>query len=298
VSVAPYAGLPRLYFAHNAAALEPHGNWYYGLEYAAEKERGLDSTEDLYNPFTLRFSGTRKATIIASTLNHSFADAVEMRKRELRRRKQMVSAELRREPLTACLTAGADQFIVDRGDLKSIVAGYHWFGDWGRDTMIALPGLTLVTGRLDVAKNVLLAFAACVNQGMLPNRFPDDGEAPEYNTADATLWFFEAIHLVLSAFCPKPLEVAMKQVFLNLSSEDRTNEDDASRCLPDCPRVALPNQTVARNQHRVAIGDRLTHDEPIKEVGRPCHLQGFQHNRGERPLAQRDAERGIERGHY
>jgi predicted glycogen debranching enzyme len=192
-SVAPYVRLPRLHFAHNAKTLEPQGNWYYGFEYAVEKERGLDSTEDLYNPFTLRFSGQRKATIIASTQNHSFADAVDMRKRELRRRKQIVPAELRQEPLTACLAAAADQFIVDRGELKSIVAGYHWFGDWGRDTMIALPGLTLATGRIDVAKNVLLAFAGCVSQGMLPNRFPDDGEAPEYNTVDATLWFFEAI---------------------------------------------------------------------------------------------------------
>jgi predicted glycogen debranching enzyme len=192
-SVAPYAGLPRLYFAHNATTLEPAGNWYYGFEYAVEKERGLDSTEDLYNPFTLRFSGLRKATIIASTLNHSFADAVEMRKRELRRRKQIVSAELRQEPLAACLAAATDQFVVDRGELKSIVAGYHWFGDWGRDTMIALPGLTLATGRTEVAKSILLAFAGCVNRGMLPNRFPDDGEAPEYNTVDATLWFFEAI---------------------------------------------------------------------------------------------------------
>jgi predicted glycogen debranching enzyme len=192
-SVEPYEGLRRLYFAHNATQLERQGNWYYGFEYAVERERGLDSNEDLYNPFTLRFANARKATIIASTQNHTVAEAAGMREKELRRRKQIGLASLRREPLVACLAAAADQFIVDRGDLKSIVAGYHWFGDWGRDTMIALPGLTLATGRADVAKSVLLAFAGCVNQGMLPNRFPDDGEAPEYNTVDATLWFFEAI---------------------------------------------------------------------------------------------------------
>jgi len=192
-SVEPYPGLPRVYFAHNATRLEQQGNWYYGFEYTVERERGLDSNEDLYNPFTLRFANARKATIIASTQNHTVAEAAGMRKRELRRRKQTGLASRRREPLVACLAAAADQFIVDRGDLKSIVAGYHWFGDWGRDTMIALPGLTLATGRPDVAKSVLLAFAGCVNQGMLPNRFPDDGEAPEYNTVDATLWFFEAI---------------------------------------------------------------------------------------------------------
>src|SRR5438046_6419783 len=75
----------------------------------------------------------------------------------------------------------------------TIIAGYHWFGDWGRDTMIALPGLTLTTGRPDVARRILTTFARFVDQGMLPNRFPDAGEAPEYNTVDATLWYFEAI---------------------------------------------------------------------------------------------------------
>jgi len=109
------------------------------------------------------------------------------------------------------LALAADQFIVKR-DLarsetgqsntetgqsslegRSIIAGYPWFGDWGRDTMIALPGLTLVTGRAAEARQILLTFARFVDQGMLPNRFPDAGEAPEYNTIDATLWYFEAI---------------------------------------------------------------------------------------------------------
>lgn len=96
------------------------------------------------------------------------------------------------------LALAADQFIVARqqpdGALgRSIIAGYPWFGDWGRDTMISLPGLTLVTGRADVARQILLTFARFVDQGMLPNRFPDAGEEPEYNTIDATLWYFEAI---------------------------------------------------------------------------------------------------------
>ena len=75
----------------------------------------------------------------------------------------------------------------------SVIAGYPWFGDWGRDTMIALPGLTLATGRTDVARPILTTFARFVDRGMLPNRFPDAGEVPEYNTVDATLWYFEAI---------------------------------------------------------------------------------------------------------
>ena len=82
---------------------------------------------------------------------------------------------------------------------KTIIAGYHWFGDWGRDTMIALPGLCLTTKRYDVAKTILKTFAAFVDQGMLPNRFPDQGEQPEYNTVDATLWYFHAIDQVAAA---------------------------------------------------------------------------------------------------
>jgi predicted glycogen debranching enzyme len=91
------------------------------------------------------------------------------------------------------LTTAADQFIVARDKEKTVIAGYHWFSDWGRDTMVALPGLTLVTGRFDVARRILLTFAKYVDQGMLPNRFPDAGEQPEYNTVDGTLWYFEAI---------------------------------------------------------------------------------------------------------
>jgi glycogen debranching enzyme len=92
------------------------------------------------------------------------------------------------------LVSAADQFIVRRdANLSTVIAGYHWFTDWGRDTMISLPGLALATGRFDVAREILLAFARSLNQGLIPNRFPDKDEQPEYNTADATLWFVNAI---------------------------------------------------------------------------------------------------------
>ncbi len=96
------------------------------------------------------------------------------------------------------LVLAADQFVVarqqpDGSPGRSVIAGYPWFGDWGRDTMISLPGLTLVTGRPEIARQILLTFARFVDRGMLPNRFPDAGEEPEYNTIDATLWYVEAI---------------------------------------------------------------------------------------------------------
>ena len=100
------------------------------------------------------------------------------------------------------LALAADQYIVARSGTpngRTVIAGYPWFGDWGRDTMIALPGLTLSTGRTDIAAEILRTFARHVSQGLLPNRFPDSGEAPEYNTVDATLWYFVAVHEYLRA---------------------------------------------------------------------------------------------------
>ena len=93
---------------------------------------------------------------------------------------------------------GADKFVVQRGDGLTVVAGYPWFTDWGRDTMISLPGLLLATGRADEALQILRSFAGYVSEGMLPNLFPDtqfDHFSPEYNTVDATLWFFHAIQV-------------------------------------------------------------------------------------------------------
>jgi len=95
------------------------------------------------------------------------------------------------------LMLASDAFIVRRGEGHSVIAGYPWFADWGRDAMIALPGLTLVTGCPEIAKSILQAFARTVDQGMLPNRFPDSGEAPEYNTIDATLWMFAAVQALV-----------------------------------------------------------------------------------------------------
>ncbi len=96
-------------------------------------------------------------------------------------------------PLSPDLLIAADQFVVKgEGVRTTILAGYPWFTDWGRDTFIALRGICLATGRFDVAREILTAFAGYVSQGMIPNRFPDAGETPDYNTVDATFWFVHA----------------------------------------------------------------------------------------------------------
>ena len=199
-TVTPYPGLPSLHLAHNAGELRKTGDWYRSFEYDAERERGLDFSEDLFNPLVFMFDLRlrRQATVIASTERPDVAQASEFRQAEVSRRRKITASSVVADTFAQDLTAAADQYIVSRGDKKTVIAGYHWFSDWGRDTMIALPGLTLPTGRHEVARSILRTFAQHVDQGMLPNRFPDAGEMPEYNTVDATLWFFEAARAYLA----------------------------------------------------------------------------------------------------
>src|SRR6266540_1466223 len=194
-TVRPYDGVPSLHLAHNADDLDVNGCWYRNFEYQVERERGLDFREDLFTPCALKFDLSRhgRAAIIASTERRDINRVFDYRQAEINRRQAILGIYPDANELVRTLAAAADQYIVARRDQKTVIAGYHWFSDWGRDTMIALPGLTLVTGRDDAAKSILLAFARFVDRGMLPNRFPDAGEEPEYNTVDATLWYFEAV---------------------------------------------------------------------------------------------------------
>jgi predicted glycogen debranching enzyme len=194
-SITPYPGLPSLHLAHNAGQLGSGSSWYRDFEYDAERERGLDFVEDLFNPCVLRFDlrPESAAAVIASTERRDAAKVDEYLQAEISRRRSNVVRAPVEDDFVKTLTVAADQFIVARGEQKTVIAGYHWFSDWGRDTMIALPGLTLSIKRYDLARSILRTFSQHVDRGMLPNRFPDAGETPEYNTVDATLWFFEAV---------------------------------------------------------------------------------------------------------
>ncbi len=200
----PYASLPPMHLAHDAAATVPTGHWYRGMEYLRELDRGQDWREDLFQPLLLRWHlrGGEMANLVASTeVRQSSRVGEYLREESERRAELLASAPLtesqQSNPLVRSLTLAADQFLVRRGEGWTVVAGYPWFSDWGRDTMIALPGLTLTTGRPEVAKGILLEFSRHVSQGMLPNRFPDLGEEPDYNTVDATLWYFEAVRALV-----------------------------------------------------------------------------------------------------
>ena len=198
-TITPYGGMPSLHVAHNADQMEASGTWFYNFEYAIERERGLDFQEDLYSPFVLRFDLRKNSApaLVASMTAADVASAASLELGEIERRNKLLAGIAPDRQFERQLVSAADQFIVARGEQRSVIAGYPWFSDWGRDTMISLPGLTLVTGRFEEARNILLAFARSIDGGMLPNRFPDAGEQPEYNTVDATLWMFQAVHELL-----------------------------------------------------------------------------------------------------
>jgi predicted glycogen debranching enzyme len=199
VRVTPYRGLPSLYIAHDADEVRESAEWYRNFEFERERERGLDYREDLFHPCTLigNLRGRTSMNLIASTEVRAVQAAGGLRDAERERRARVAEAAPGDRPFVQMLARAADQFLVRRGEWSTVIAGYHWFSDWGRDTMIALPGLTLTAGRPEVARGILRAFASSVDRGMLPNRFPDSGETPEYNTVDATLWFFEAVRAYL-----------------------------------------------------------------------------------------------------
>ncbi len=196
-TVQPYPTLPRLHFANNADGLDRNGYWYKNFLYREERARGLDFMEDLFGPFVLswKLSKDRDAQIIASTEMRDIREANAARKAELQRREKLAASAPVKDPLARTLAVAAAQFIARRGNDWTVMAGYPWFMDWGRDTMISLPGLTLFNGRADVAKSIMRNFARHTDQGMLPNCFVDSGETAEFNTVDAALWFFEAARL-------------------------------------------------------------------------------------------------------
>jgi predicted glycogen debranching enzyme len=195
----PSDQFPAIFFNHNAARPAASGHWYRNFEYAVERERGFDFTEDLFQPFILDFDLAKPAVLILSTEPVQAKNADKLERAERKRRRKLIEDAGTQGDLDPQLALAADQFIVARGSGQTVIAGYPWFSDWGRDTMIALPGLTLATGRYKIAKEILLEFSKHISEGMLPNRFPDQGDDEEYNTVDATLWYFEAIRAYVEA---------------------------------------------------------------------------------------------------
>ncbi len=183
-----------------------HSGWFFNFEHPREQERGLDFSEDLYCPG--RFSGIlspgQTITLVATVETETPDEPEIALAQETARQKALLeTAEVKPgDAARETLVLAADQFVIENSDKvarATIMAGYPWFTDWGRDTMISLPGLCLTTKRFDVAKEILTSFAGAVKDGLLPNRFSDSGAGAEYNTVDASLWFFQAIYAYAEA---------------------------------------------------------------------------------------------------
>jgi predicted glycogen debranching enzyme len=179
----------------DAGSFEARPDWWFGHTYAVETDRGLDDREDLYMPGRFVLSTTRKTSITIWASAGSMPDFDW--DRELERRRGVIKPLTGSSPAVERLVHAANDFVVARRTPEgqaghTIIAGYPWFADWGRDTMISLPGLLLTTRRFEEARQVLCVFAKYISQGMIPNRFDDYTNEPSYNTVDASLWFIHA----------------------------------------------------------------------------------------------------------
>lgn len=193
--VQPTADAPVLRLLARGSRWTPAGWWHERMVHDRERERGLDFFEDLFCPavcqLTLRVGQT--VAFVATVESGEPEDATLVLADVVRHQEQLVKAAKAENEAHRDLVLAADPFVIRaKGVRSTVIAGYPWFTDWGRDTMIALPGLCLATGRHEVARDILTDFAGHVSQGMIPNRFPDQGETPDYNTVDATLWFVHA----------------------------------------------------------------------------------------------------------
>ena len=214
LKVVAVEGATPFYVLSDSATALPAKDWYRNFDLAAERARGLpDRTDHFFaGEFRVTIAPGGSLTIVASTA----ATPALIGEAAFVKRQFETGALLDRffaanngtaqaaSPAVQQLVLAADQFVVARpldgaADGKTILAGYPWFSDWGRDTMIALPGLCLSTGRPWLARNILRTFSRFVSEGMLPNQFPRAGAAPVYNTVDATLWYFEAVRQYFEA---------------------------------------------------------------------------------------------------
>jgi predicted glycogen debranching enzyme len=291
----PYAGIPAIAFQANGT-YEHAPEWYRNFVYSAEAERGLDAAEDLASPgvFTWRLASANDRAIWLM----SAGDGDAARDTVGAFNQIIVTERNRRSAFRRAIDRAVDAYIVRRGHGKTIVAGYPWFTDWGRDTFIAIRGLCLASGRLIDARDILVEWAGAVSEGMLPNRFPDDGEVPEFNSVDASLWFVIAAAELLRLTARRSQVVsrtdrdALQRAILAIASGYSAGTRFGIRMDDDgLLRAGVPGVQLTWMDARV--GDRVI----TPRIGKPVEVQALWlnalHIAGEFDLRFRNAfERG------
>ena len=215
VTFRSYDGVPAV-IAYSNGSYTHEPTWYRNFLYSEELARGLDAVEDLASPGVFEFSLSQKPAVLTlaaeavagsgdpGSSNRPASTPPATESIEARHAQVRTIEQARRQYFSSPLERAADAYLVQRGKGKTLIAGYPWFGDWGRDTFIALRGLCIATGHLEEARDILLQWAGTVSEGMLPNRFPDQGEQPEFNSVDASLWYIIAVNDYLLAATKQP----------------------------------------------------------------------------------------------
>jgi predicted glycogen debranching enzyme len=192
----PYPGMPAIAALTNGTYRQAP-DWYRNFLYTAEQARGLDCVEDLATPGIFAWDLAADDAVLVLRAGDGLAVAATERAARM-----LADEAAARAALGPPLRRAADCYLVDRGAGRTVLAGFPWFTDWGRDTFIAMRGLTLADPRPGDAERILLAWSDAVSEGMLPNRFPDAGDTPEYNSVDASLWFVVAVHEFIASRRP------------------------------------------------------------------------------------------------
>ncbi|MDH5346397.1 MAG: amylo-alpha-1,6-glucosidase [Nitrospira sp.] len=199
VSWQPYHSLPPVHSFHTGRYRHTP-DWYRQVQFPLEKERGLDFQEDWWSPgeFAFEFGASKEHVLAFTSEPMDTGDVMKLIHCEHNQRMNVHTGTTGADCLIESLREATTHYVVQQGTKQTVIAGYPWFTDWGRDTFISLPGLCLVTGRYEVAWEIIRSFSSFVSEGMVPNRFPDAGKDPEYNSIDASLWFIDAIDRYLA----------------------------------------------------------------------------------------------------
>ncbi len=286
--VTAYAGARPLSIQVPGAATEPAHDWYVGFRLSAEEARGLDALDDSLHAgtFVATLGPDRALAAVLSVEARPDLDGEQAWARRRAHETEVLLAWRKVQPAAGPapawierLVLAADQFVVRRPLADdpaglSVIAGYHWFGDWGRDTMIALPGLTLTAGRPEAARRILTTFARFVDGGMLPNVFPDAGERPEYNTVDAALWYVEAVRAYHEATgdasAVRELFPALEQIVRGYAAGTRYR----IRVDPADGLVTAGEPGVQLTWMDARVGDRVV----TPRIGKPVEINALWYN--------------------
>jgi predicted glycogen debranching enzyme len=283
---------------HGSAA--PAAEWYRDFDLVRERERGLPDTEDHVHAANVSFAlvAGESTHVWASTTDPSDTDAASVFDARAAHEASLLGKMRSPPPRIAQLVLAADQFVVSRPsedvpDGKTVIAGYHWFTDWGRDTAISVPGLAIATGRRDVACAILETFARCIDGGMVPNVFPERGVIPAYNTIDAALWYVEAVRAYVEAFGIDPAFDALYEACAAIVEGYRRGTRFGIRMDPADGLIAGGQAGVQLTWMDAKAGDWVV----TPRIGKPVEINALWYN-ALRTLADLTRRRGRIDGDY